>query len=210
MNHEEMSYEESLSAADELVELMREHELDLVGIMEPLLFPDGPPPALTVAEIMRAQARLLARSAQSMAEADIAYNAALQKQRPADPKQTSLISQDVAQKLALSAELESLVFSMAEEIEAKVTPKLFPDGLPPDMTLLGFLQSLRECIEKERASMPESPQGEQGEQGGECEEALAALHKTINTIATIYSGFCDQASLEALAEQVRSYTSIED
>jgi hypothetical protein len=234
MNHEEMSYEESLEAADELIELMREHELDLARIMEPLLFPDGSPPALSVAEIMRAQARLLARSAQSMAEADIAYNAALQKHRPPNPQQTSLISQDVAQKLALSAELESLVFSMAEEIEAKVTPKLFPEGLPPDMTLLGFLQSLRECVELERSRMPEPPGGEsegdedegegegegdegegegdegEGEGEGDSGEALAALHQTINTIATIYSGFCDQGSLEDLAEQVRAYTSAED
>jgi hypothetical protein len=232
MNHEEMSYEESLEAADELVELMREHELGLAGIMEPLLFPDGPPPGLSVAEIMRAQARLLARSAQSMAEADIAYNVALQKHRPPNPQQTSLISQDVAQKLALSAELESLVFSMAEEIEAKVTPKLFPDGLPPDMTLLGFLKSLRECVELELSRMPEFPHDYDDEDAGEVDagevdsgevdsgevdsgegdsgEALAALHQTIDTIATIYSGFCDQASLEELARQVRAYTSSEE
>jgi hypothetical protein len=203
MNHEEMSYEESLQATDELIELMRAHELGLASIMEQLLFSEGPPPALSVAEIMRAQARLLARSAESMAEADIAYNAELQKSRPPHPQQTSLISHDVAQKLALSAELESLVISMAEEIGAKITPKLFPDGLPPDMTLLGFLQSLRECLALERARMPARDNEGSG-------ESLAELHQTIDTIATIYSGFCDQASLEELARQVRAYTSSEE
>lgn len=203
MIHEELSYEASLIAADELIELMRDHEHEVASVMEPLLFPDGPPASLTVAEIMRAQARLLARSAQSMAEADIAYNTAVQKHRPPTPGQTSLISQDVAQKLALSAELENLVFSMAEDIEAKVTPKLFPNGLPPGMTLLGFLKSLRECMESERSGMPE-PTAEP------MEDAQESLHKTMNTIATIYSGFCDQANLEDLAEEIRSYTSLDE
>lgn len=203
MEDEMMSLATTLVEADMLIGLMRDHEVELASIMEPLLFPEGMPERFTVAEMMRAQARLLARSAQAMAEADIAYNAALQKYRPAHPQQTSLISKDVAHKLALSAELENLVLSMAEKLEAEVVAKLFPDGTPPDLTILGFLQSLRSYLESER----ERASTDLSEDHTQTQEAL---RKAMTTIATIYGGFCDQASMDSLADQVRTYASADD
>lgn len=198
MESSDINFAEILTEADTLIRLMRDHEVELASTIEPLLFPDGAPENFTIAEMMRAQAKLLARSAQAMAEADIAYNAALQKYRRPSPQQTSLISQEVAHKLALSAELENLVISMAEKLEAEVVTKLFPDGLPPELSMLGFLQSLRGYLESERDRVTQVPRDEDEHSEGE-------LRKAVTTIATIYSGFCDQASMDLLADEVRAY-----
>lgn len=197
MERSHINFSAILDEADTLISLMRDHEVELASTIEPLLFPEGAPGNLTIAEMMRAQARLLARSAHAMAEADIAYNSAMQKYHPPPPQQTSLISQEVANKLALSAELEDLVISMAEKLEAEVVAKLFPEGLPPNLSMLGFLQSLRGYLENQRARATTGKDDHESAQG--------LLRKAMSTIATIYSGFCDQASMDGLADRVRSY-----
>ena len=200
MEYFETAITSALDDAAGLIQLMRSSEVKLAETMEPLLFPEGAPKNFTIAEMMRAQARLLARTAQAMAEAEIAYNAVVQKYRQPNPQQTSVISNDAAHRLALSSELETLVLQLAESLEAKVVAKLFPGGLPPDLTLLSFLQSLRGYLEAESLRTRNAPAGDSA-------TLTALLHKTVNTIATIYTGFCDQAEMDDLAEELRNYMS---
>lgn len=151
-------------AAERLVRAMETHEVELARAAEARLFPDGPPARVTIASIMRALVGSLMEAAERMAESDAAYNATLRKHRGQSASSTSLLSQDVAEKIALSVELEELVLAHADDAGAKLERKLFPDGLPETLDLLGIFQALRRRIAL--ATAPGSAPGSEASAAG--------------------------------------------
>jgi hypothetical protein len=145
-----MALDHARETAARLTRVMETHEVDLARAAEAKLFPDGAPARVTIATIMRALVASLMDAAQHLAESDAAYNATLREQEgsgASGPSDASLLSQDVAEKIALSVELEDLVLSHADDAGARLERKLFPDGLPEQIGLLGIFQALRRRIE---------------------------------------------------------------
>ncbi|WP_428261803.1 hypothetical protein [Haliangium sp.] len=133
--------------ATQVASTLRTHERALAEATERRLFPDGVPPGpITIAMLMRAVVAAINRSAQAMAEADARYNAALRKHKP-EQAPAALISQDVAERLAVTAELEARVEASADETGALLESQLFPHGRPHDLTVLAFIMTLRERID---------------------------------------------------------------
>jgi hypothetical protein len=142
-----MALEQARQTAARLARAMETHEVELARAAEAKLFPDGAPARVTIATIMRALVATLMDAAQHMAESDAAYNATLRRHEGRDADDSSLLSQDVAEKIALSVELEDLVLAHADDAGARLERKLFPDGLPEQIGLLGIFQALRRRIE---------------------------------------------------------------
>ena len=148
---EDEALAQARQTAERLVRVIETHEVDLARAAEAKLFPDGAPARVTIATIMRALVARLMDAAQHLAESDAAYNATLrQHEDPEDGEasDSSLLSQDVAEKIALSVELEDLVLAHADDAGARLERKLFPDGLPEQIGLLGIFQALRRRIER--------------------------------------------------------------
>lgn len=142
-----MALEQARQTAARLARVMETHEVDLARVAEAKLFPDGAPARVTIATLMRALVATLMDAAQHMAESDAAYNATLRRHDGDKASDSSLLSQDVAEKIALSVELEDLVLSHADDAGARLERKLFPDGLPEQIGLLGIFQAMRRRIE---------------------------------------------------------------
>jgi hypothetical protein len=144
---DDMALAHARETAARLTRVMETHEVDLARAAEAKLFPDGAPVRVTIATIMRALVASLMDAAQHLAESDAAYNATLREHEGGGASDASLLSQDVAEKIALSVELEDLVLAHADDAGARLERKLFPGGLPEQIGLLGIFQALRRRLE---------------------------------------------------------------
>lgn len=195
-------------AAERLVRVMETHEVELAHAAEATLFPDGPPARVTIASIMRALVGSLMEAAERMAESDAAYNATLRKHRGQSASSTSLLSQDVAEKIALSVELEELVLAHADDAGAKLERKLFPDGLPETIDLLGIFQALRRRIAL--ATTPGSAPGAAGTGDGVTTGLTGAvdiheiLDREVSSVAHLLAELSEICDLPATSRQIRA------
>lgn len=199
-------------AAERLVRAMETHEVELARAAEARLFPDGPPARVTIAGIMRALVGSLMEAAERMAESDAAYNATLRKQRGQSASSTSLLSQDVAEKIALSVELEELVLAHADDAGAKLERKLFPDGLPETLDLLGIFQALRRRIAL--ATAPGNAHGSEASAAGTGDGGAAGLSgavdiheildREVSSVAHLLAELSEICDLPATSRQLRS------
>ena len=133
---------ETVKRARELLVEVEQREEALAGRLDGELFPKGPPVPMTVEALIIASMERLERSAERMVRADIAHSRVLDKSRP-NPGRASLISQEVAEKLAEQAELERIAREHAAEVSEILNGKFFPEGLPADLGTLGLLQGIR-------------------------------------------------------------------
>lgn len=192
MEEQQVQFVDMGYATKRLAELMEENEGDMARLLKRRLFPEGVPRPFTVAGMMRAKAAMLARDAEAMAKADIAYNASRQKP---GKQATSLLSQDVAEKLALSAELERLVLEHADYVGAEIEKRLFPAGAPVMLTLDDFLGALRTRIETVHSEVAETHESS--------EETASKLRDEAKAIVQIYSGFCTVVEKSSLCNEIR-------
>lgn len=190
-------------AAESLLRVMETHEVELARAAEARLFPDGPPARVTIASIMRALVGTLMEAAQNMAESDAAYNASLRKHRGDEASSTSLLSQDVAEKIALSVELETLVLAHADDAGARLERKLFPDGIPERIGLLGIFQALRR-----RIALATTPTGGEpdragdGAAGGADVDIHEILDREVSSVAHLFAELSEICDLGAVSRQI--------
>lgn len=179
------------ATAERLLRVMEAHEVELARAAEAKLFPGGPPAQVTIASIMRALVATLMDAAQHLAESDAAYNATLRKHARGSESSSSLLSQDVAEKIALSVELEELVLQHADDAGARLERKLFPDGLPETIGLLGIFQALRRRIA--RATAP-----------GEADVAIdETIEREMVSVAQLFAELSEICNLPAPSRQIR-------
>lgn len=187
---------------------METHEVELAQAAEARLFPDGPPAQVTIASIMRALVAHLMDAAQNLAESDAAYNATLRKHRGQREPSSSLLSQDVAEKIALSAELEDLVLQHADDAGARLERKLFPDGLPEQIGLLGIFQALRR-----RIALATAP-GDDGDDSGDGAEDIPDIHdildREVSSVAQLFAELSEICNLPAPSRQIRDIVDLSE
>lgn len=184
---------------------METHEVELAHAAEARLFPDGPPAQVTIASIMRALVAHLMDAAQNLAESDAAYNATLRKHRGHRAPSSSLLSQDVAEKIALSAELEELVLQHADDAGARLERKLFPDGLPEQIGLLGIFQALRR-----RITLATAP-GDDGDDSGDgAVDIHDILDREVSSVAQLFAELSEICDLPAPSRQIRDIVDLSE
>jgi hypothetical protein len=199
--------------ARRLVRIMDENERATAFAVEAELFPDGVPDALTIAGFVRAQAAALMRSAEDLARADAAYHEALRKHGE-EPKGDSLLSQDVAQKVARSAEFERAIDEYADTIGASMEQRFFPEGVPARLTVQHLITAVRERLERAIADA-EPGSEDDGEDDGEGDgQALAArftlLDKEIHIAGSFFSGFAGLGCMNDLAVEVAEIAGLDE
>jgi hypothetical protein len=194
-----MALVQARQTAERLVRVMETHEIDLARAAEAKLFPDGAPARVTIATIMRALVATLMDAAQHLAESDAAYNATLRKHQGPDPSQTSLLSQDVAEKIALSVELEDLVLQHADDAGARLERKLFPDGLPEQIGLLGIFQALRRRLE---LAMKHDLSLLAGEDDGDA-NLRELLDREVSSVAQLFAELSEICNLPTPSREIR-------
>lgn len=145
-----------LARADRLIAAMEQHEEPIAARAETELFPDGVPSPLTIADLLRAIARNLAASAEEMAQADIAHGRLEAKRRP-DTRRTSYLSQDVAVRLARSAEIEGIARTHAQSVGDKSEARFFPEGHSPWHSVLDLLRAVRGAVTQRRDDVRRAP-----------------------------------------------------
>jgi len=186
---------------------METHEVELAHAAEARLFPDGPPAQVTIASIMRALAAHLMDAAQNLAESDAAYNATLRKHRGQREPSSSLLSQDVAEKIALSVELEELVLQHADNAGARLERKLFPDGLPEQIGLLGIFQALRRRVALATASGDE---GGGGDTAPDIHDNHDVLDREVSSVAQLFAELSEICNLPAPSRQIRDIVDLSE
>lgn len=186
--------------AERLVRLMSESEAEAAHAVEVELFPDGAPPSLSIAILMRAQAAVLSRSAEDLARADVAYQEAMEQEMGTrGPVRASRVSHDVAQKVARAAEFERAIDAYADELGASMEERFFPDGLPQPFTVQTLLAAIRERLERALANSGPRPDGAgAGSEGAGADD----LEHELQIVASLYSGFAGIARLTELAQEI--------
>jgi hypothetical protein len=200
----------SRSAAERLLRVMETHEVELAHAAEARLFPDGPPAQVTIASIMRALAAHLMDAAQNLAESDAAYNATLREHRGQRAPSSSLLSQDVAEKIALSVELEELVLRHADNAGARLERKLFPDGLPEQIGLLGIFQALRRRVALATASGDDGGDGDTAPELHELHDSLDSLDREVSSVAQLFAELSEICNLPAPSRQIRDIVDLSE
>ena len=203
---EDEALAQAVQTAERLVRVMETHEVDLARAAEAKLFPDGAPARVTIASIMRALVATLMDAAQHLAESDAAYNATLRKHKGEDGSETSLLSQDVAEKIALSVELEDLVLQHADDAGARLERKLFPGGLPEQIGLLGIFQALRRRIERATTQDLSILVGEDDGDLGLRE----ILDREVASVAQLFAELSEICNLPAPSRAIRDVVDIGD
>jgi hypothetical protein len=197
--------------ARRLVRIMDENEKATAFAVEAELFPEGARDELTIAGFVRAQAAALMRSAEDLARADAAYHQALRKHGDArGPQRDSLLSQDVAQKVARSAEFERAIDEYADTIGASMEARFFPEGVPAPLTVQHLIAAVRERLERaiDEAEPTAQTGGETGaETGG---ETGGELDREIHIAASFFSGFAGLGCMNDLAAEVAEIAGLED
>jgi hypothetical protein len=185
-----------------LVRLMDENEKVTALAVEAELFPDGVPEALSIAGFVRAQAAALMRSAEELARADAAYHEALHKHEQPERQRDSLLSQDVAHKVARSAEFERAIDEYADTIGESMEQRFFPEGVPAPLTVQHLIAAVRERLERALA---------EAEAGGEArDERLAALDHEIHIAASFFSGFAGLGCMNELSAEVAELAGLDE
>jgi hypothetical protein len=215
---DDIALEQARQTAARLARVMETHEVDLTRVAEAKLFPDGAPARVTIATIMRALVASLMDAAQHLAESDAAYNATLRQHEDHHASDASLLSQDVAEKIALSVELEDLVLSHADDAGARLERKLFPDGLPEQIGLLGIFQALRRRIElaatQDAALLaglrdPADGDGDGGGDGGEV-NLREVIEREMFSVAQLFAELSEICNLPGPSRAIREVIDIED
>ncbi|HWN70520.1 MAG TPA: hypothetical protein VNM90_22925 [Haliangium sp.] len=197
--------EHARDTARRLVRLMDENEKTTAFAVEAELFPDGVPDELTIAAFVRAQAAALMRSAEDLARADAAYHAALRKGDARASQRDSLVSQDVAQKVARSAEFERAIDEYADTIGASMEQRFFPEGLPAPLTVQHLIAAVRERLER---ALDEAETRDEGDETLDARSSL--LDREIHIAASFFSGFAGLGCMNDLAVEVAEIAGLED
>jgi hypothetical protein len=199
--------EQARDTARRLVRIMDENERATASAVEAELFPEGVPDELTIAGFVRAQAAALMRSAEDLARADAAYHEALRKQGPGQgPQRDSLLSQDVAQKVARSAEFERAIDEYADTIGASMEQRFFPEGVPAPLTVQHLIAAVRERLERaiDEAEIRDADAGEA------LDARCSQLDREIHIAASFFSGFAGLGCMNDLAVEVAEIAGLED
>lgn len=196
---DDLALVQARQTAARLVLVMEAHEVDLARAAETKLFPGGAPARVTIATLMRALIATLMNAAQSMAESDAAYNAALRRYNGTGASATSLVSQDVAEKIALSVELEELVLQHADDAGSRLDRKLFPDGLPEHIGLLDIFQALRRRIEVAATQDP----AELASDEDDVVDPRELLEREVSSVAQLFAELSEICNLQASSRAVR-------
>jgi hypothetical protein len=200
-----MDQERIRDKAEQLVRMMSESEAEVASAVEDELFPDGLPPSLSIAILMRAQAAVLSRSAEDLARADVAYQEALEQELgERAPVRASRVSQDVAQKVARAAEFERAIDAYADELGASMEERFFPDGLPQPFTVRTLLAAIRERLERGLARSAPGAAGAGPTAGTEAgtDAGTDDLEHELQIVASLYSGFAGLARQTDLAAEI--------
>lgn len=198
--------EDVRDTARRLVRIMDENEKTTAFAVEAELFPEGVPDALTIAGFVRAQAAALMRSAEDLARADAAYHQALHKQGAAQAPRDSLLSQDVAQKVARSAEFERAIDEYADTIGASMEQRFFPEGVPAPLTVQGLIAAVRARLERALHEVDTTGEGE----GETLDTRFSLLDKEIQIAASFFSGFAGLGCMNDLAVEVAEIAGLDD
>lgn len=190
-----MTLDKARQTARQLARVMEAHEQTLAHGAESRLFPGGPPARITIADMMRALAATMMEAAEHMAETDAAVNARRRKRDPQAASATSLVSQDVAEKVALSVELQDLVLAHADSAGASLERRLFPDGLPEQLGMLGIFQALRRRIELAAAQDAAAPGGL---------DVRDILEREMYSVARLFAEMSEICDLPAPSRAVRA------
>lgn len=191
--------------AGRLLRLMEENEKVTALAVEIELFPQGVPASLSIASFVRAQAAALMRSAEELARADVAYQQALQKEPDGmrAPQRDSLLSQDVANKVARSAEFERAIDEYADTIGASMEEKFFPDGVPAPLTVQHLISAVHERLAVALA------QAEQDREA-DLDAATTVLDKEIRIAASFFAGFAGIGCLNDLAGEIAGIAGLDE
>lgn len=191
--------------AGRLLRLMEENEKVTALAVEIELFPQGAPASLSVASIVRAQAAALMRSAEELARADVAYHEAMQRHPdgPQGPQRDSLLSQDVASKVARSAEFERAIDEYADTIGESMEEKFFPEGVPAPLSVQHLIAAVRERLAVALA------QAEQDREA-DLDAATAALDREIRISASFFAGFAGIGCLNELSAEIAAIAGLDE
>ncbi len=191
--------------AGRLVRLMGENEKVTALAVEIELFPHGAPASLSIAAFVRAQAAALMRSAEDLARADVAYQETLQKHAdgPRGPQRDSLLSQDVANKVARSAEFERAIDEYADTIGSSMEEKFFPEGVPAPLTVHHLVAAVRERLE---AALTQAEQDREAD----LEAATSVLDKEVRIAASFFAGFAGIGCLNDLSAEIASIAGLDE
>lgn len=202
--------------AQRLVRIMDENEKVTALAVEAELFPEGVPDALTIAGFVRAQAAALMRSAEDLARADAAYHQALRKQG-VGAERDSLLSHDVAQKVARSAEFERAIDEYADTIGESMEQRFFPDGPPAPLRVRHLIAAVRARLERalaevdsDRADGAGGADGAGADGGEPLDARLAQLDREIHIAASFFSGFAGLGCMHDLAVEVAEIAGLEE
>jgi hypothetical protein len=197
--------EHARDTARRLVRIMDENEKVTAFAVEAELFPDGLPDELTIAGFVRAQAAALMRSAEDLARADAAYHEALHKQGQG-PQRDSLLSQDVAQKVARSAEFERAIDEYADTIGASMEQRFFPEGVPAPLKVQHLIAAVRERLEHaiDEAETRDADAAES------LDARFSQLDREIHIAASFFSGFAGLGCMNDLAVEVAEIAGLEN
>lgn len=191
--------------AGRLLRLMEENEKVTALAVEIELFPQGVPASLSIAAFVRAQAAALMRSAEELARADVAYQQAMQKHEDGlrGQQRDSLLSQDVANKVARSAEFERAIDEYADTIGASMEEKFFPEGVPALLTVQHLVSAVRERLAVALA------QAEQDREA-DLDAATTVLDKEIRIAASFFAGFAGIGCLNDLATEIAAIAGLDE
>jgi hypothetical protein len=191
--------------AGRLVRLMGENEKVTALAVEIELFPHGAPASLSIAAFVRAQAAALMRSAEDLARADVAYQETLQKHAdgPRGPQRDSLLSQDVATKVARSAEFERAIDEYADTIGSSMEEKFFPEGVPAPLTVQHLVAAVRERLED---ALKQAEQDREAD----LEAATTVLDKEVRIAASFFAGFAGIGCLNDLSAEIASIAGLDE
>lgn len=191
--------------AGRLVRLMGENEKVTALAVEIELFPHGAPASLSIATFVRAQAAALMRSAEELARADVAYQETLQKHAdgPRGPQRDSLLSQDVANKVARSAEFERAIDEYADTIGSSMEEKFFPEGVPTPLTVQHLIAAVRERLE---VALTQAEQDREAD----LEAATSVLDKEVRIAASFFAGFAGIGCLNDLSAEIASIAGLDE
>jgi hypothetical protein len=199
---DDLALVQARQTAIRLARVMEVHEEDLARAAEIKLFPGSVPARVTIATLMRALVATLMDAAQSMAESDAAYNAALRRHNGTEGSATSLVSQDVAEKIALSVELEELVLQHADDAGARLDHKLFPDGLPEQIGMLDIFQALRRRIEVAATQEP-AELATLANEDDDLDDPRELLDREVSSVAQLFAELSEICHLRASSRAVR-------
>jgi hypothetical protein len=193
--------EQARDTARRLVHIMDANERVTAFAVEAELFPGGVPDELTIAGFVRAQAAALMRSAEDLARADVAYHEALREQGE-EPERDSLLSMDVAQKVARSAEFERAIDEYADTIGSSMEQRFFPEGMPVPLTVQRLIAAVRERLE--RAITDADAEAET------LATRCTVLGREIHIAASFFSGFAGLGCMNDLAVEVAEIAGLDE